>query len=354
MGSSGPACDRMEWLDPFYKSVWRKAFADATPISGTFELTPRCNFACRMCYVHLSLEQMKKRGRELSAAEWLHIAEEARKAGTLWLCITGGEPLLHPEFVEIYRTLAQMGFFITLQTNASLIQGDIASLLEQYPPREVKVTLYGSNDAVYERVCRIPGGFTQTDSGIQTLKRLKIPIRLVSTVIRQNLEDLPHMARYAFENRLPWAASGDIKPSVRGADSEARSVSVREKEDEAARLRIHRFLKGTPFDHGRKPCTYCRDYRIGYWITWNGEMRFCGFMDEPHIPVCARGFSAAWKELLRYEEGLDWPEECINCEARGVCVKCAAVLEAESGSPQKVSGAFCERIKRIYREEKGM
>ena len=35
-----PACRRMEWLDPFYKAVWEKAFAEAIPISGTFELTP--------------------------------------------------------------------------------------------------------------------------------------------------------------------------------------------------------------------------------------------------------------------------------------------------------------------------
>ena len=100
-----PACRRMEWLDPFYKAVWEKAFADAIPISGTFELTPRCNFNCRMCYVHLKPEQIPKFGRELNAKEWLCIAEEAKEAGTTWLCITGGEPLMHPEFETIYKEL---------------------------------------------------------------------------------------------------------------------------------------------------------------------------------------------------------------------------------------------------------
>lgn len=55
-----PACERMEWLDPFYKSVWKKAFEDGIPISGTFELTPRCNFDCKMCYVHLVLCTFKR------------------------------------------------------------------------------------------------------------------------------------------------------------------------------------------------------------------------------------------------------------------------------------------------------
>ena len=61
------ACSRMEWLDPFYKAVWEKAFVDAIPISGTFELTPRCNFRCRMCYVHLEPSEIPKYGKELTA-----------------------------------------------------------------------------------------------------------------------------------------------------------------------------------------------------------------------------------------------------------------------------------------------
>ena len=35
-----PACNRMEWLDPFYKQVWQKAFDDAIPISGTLPAEP--------------------------------------------------------------------------------------------------------------------------------------------------------------------------------------------------------------------------------------------------------------------------------------------------------------------------
>ena len=177
-----PACRRMEGLDPFYKAVWEKAFADAIPISGTFELTPRCNFNCRMCYVHLKPEQIPKFGRELKAKEWLRIAEEAKAAGTTWLCITGGEPLMHPEFETIYKELAQMGFFITLQTNASLIQGKAAKLLEDYPPKGVKITLYGASDETYEAVCGVKEGLKKVNAGIQTLKHLEIPVQLVSTV----------------------------------------------------------------------------------------------------------------------------------------------------------------------------
>ena len=347
-----PACRRMEWLDPFYKQVWEKAYADAIPISGTFELTPRCNFNCRMCYVHLKPEQIPAYGRELSAKEWLTIAQQAKQAGTTWLCVTGGEPLMHPEFEEIWRGLTSMGFFITLQTNASLITGKIAQLLEECPPRSAKVTLYGSNDQVYQEVCGVEKGFTRVDEGLKNLWELKIPTQLISTVIRQNQDDVKNMAFYAFSHRLPWMATGGIKPSVRGAQTSAREVRVQEENDKALENQIRRFLE-KPIDLSRKPCTYCKDYRLGYWIVWNGEMRFCSFMDTPHIPVPELGFDAAWQQLLDYWEGLVWPQECASCEAKEVCMKCPGLLAAECGGPEQVTQAFCNRVKECFCKMRG-
>ena len=218
-----PACRRMEWLDPFYKQVWEKAFAEGIPISGTFELTPRCNFNCKMCYVHLQPEEIPQNGVELTATEWLRIAEEAKEAGTTWLCITGGEPLLHPEFPLIWERLTEMGFFLTLQTNASLIRGKMLDLLDRCPPRQAKVTLYGSDDEVYQAVCGVENGFTQVNEGIHNLMSVGIPVTLVSTIIRQNQDDAKRMAFYAYRHRLPWLSTIGVKPSLRGASTDALS-----------------------------------------------------------------------------------------------------------------------------------
>ena len=348
-----PACRRMEWLDPFYKAVWEKAFADAIPISGTFELTPRCNFDCRMCYVHLKEKEIPQYGRELTAKEWIHIAEEAREAGTTWLCITGGEPLMHPEFETIWKELCEMGFFITLQTNASLIRGRIAELFDKYPPRNVRVTLYGSSNEIYEKVCRVKEGFTKVDEGIHYLLEKKIPLQLISTVIRQNEDDVQKMAYYSFIHKVPWMATGAIKASNRNINCEAREVRIEDKLEEEKQKEIRYHLEKAPIKTERKPCTYCKDYRLGYWVTWNGEMRFCSFMDEPNIPVRSQSFRQSWKELIEYEENLDWPEECKVCEVKEACFKCAGTLAAECGSPHQVTQEFCEKVKKYYDKEKG-
>lgn len=345
-----PACRRMEWLDPFYKQIWEKAFADGIPISGTFELTPRCNFNCKMCYVHLKAEDIPKHGKEMNAAEWLRIAREAKAAGTTWLCITGGEPLLHPEFETIWRGLAEMGFFLTLQTNASLISGKVVDLLEQYPPRQVKITLYGSNDEVYKAVCGVENGFTRVNDGIHTLMSMGIPVTLVSTIIRQNVEDVQKMAFYAYRHRLPWASTGGIKPSLRGADTDAAAVRVQENLEAAARAGIERRIREKKFiDPNRKPATYCKDYRLGYWVLWDGMMRFCSFLDEPNIPVRSLPFAEAWRQLLDYEEQLDWPAECKTCEAARVCLKCMAAISGK-GTEQQINGVPCHTVQMFARQ----
>ena len=344
-------CQRTEHLDPFYQAVWKKAYAEAIPITGTFELTCRCNFSCRMCYVHLKPDQMAGQGRELTAKEWIRTAEEAKKAGTTWLCITGGEPLMHPEFESIWRELSQMGFFITLQTNGSLINERMAKLLEEYPPRRVKLTLYGSGDSVYEEVCRVKEGFGRVDAGIRTLKELKIPISLVGTIIRQNEAGVNGIAAYAYRNRLPLTLTRNIKASARGADSQAREVRIPEENNwEIQREKLQKRLREAPMKEDRKPCSYCRDYRVGYWITWNGDMRFCSFMEEPHISVRERTFQKAWEELIEYEENLDWPKECKSCEVRGACYRCAGLLAAECGGPEQVTEEFCQRVKKYLKE----
>ena len=347
-----PACRRMEWLDPFYRRVWEKAFVEGTPISGTFELTPRCNFNCKMCYVHLKSAQIPRYGRELTAREWIRIAHEAWEEGTTWLCITGGEPLLHPEFSVIWQELSQMGFFLALQTNASLITGPIADLLERYPPWKAKVTLYGTSDQVYVATCGVTNGFERVNEGIHTLLGLGIPVQLVSTIIHPNEQDLLNMAWYAQCHGLSWLPTGSVKPSLRGADTNVFDVRLENKNRPVTSEQVEYFLQH-PIDPNRKPCTYCKDYRVGYWITWNGEMRFCSFLNEPNIPVHELTFQRAWRELLCYEETLDWPEECKTCSASTVCLKCAASLATLSGSVKHAPKSYCKSVQMLYKQKKG-
>ena len=102
------------------------------PLSGTFELTPFCNFRCVMCYVRLDREQALSQGQMLRAEDWISIAKQAQKMGMLNLCLTGGEPLTHPDFWKIYAELNQMGFLITILSNGYLIDEEVSAKFKEY------------------------------------------------------------------------------------------------------------------------------------------------------------------------------------------------------------------------------
>ena len=105
-----------------------RACAKGIPLAGTFELTARCNFNCRMCYVHLTPEEQRRRGAELTADEWLAIAEQARSQGMLFLLLTGGEPLLQPHIGELITALGALGYRVEIETNGSVALEPFAAL----------------------------------------------------------------------------------------------------------------------------------------------------------------------------------------------------------------------------------
>lgn len=329
----------------------QKAFYLGTPTHATFELTPRCGFNCRMCYVHLPQERISQvgKGRELTADEWLALGKQATEAfdggGIISLCLTGGDPLCHPEFEKIWMGLSQMGIHIVLQTNGASFTEDILNLLEEYPPDTVKITLYGSNDDVYREVCRVEQGFTRTAKGIFELKKRDIPVQLVTTFVKQNQTDFENIADFAREHQLPWYYSMACYPSLRGAVSEAEACRLSIQDVGCTDEVFIQREKQAAAMQEKIPGMMCASYRTGFSISWDGNMRFCLFLNEPNISVLEKPLTQCWQELLQYWKNLKWPEPCYTCADRMNCVRCLASLACSSGGLGKVNPAFCEKIR---------
>ena len=134
---------------PIGRALTARANRLGIPLHGTFELTSRCNFSCRMCYVHNMQNSAELKKRELTAAQWLEIAEEAKRCGTLFLLLTGGEAMLREDFAEIYCKLSVMGFRIVVNSNGSMLTDEILDCFRKYPPGRVNVSVYGASEETY-------------------------------------------------------------------------------------------------------------------------------------------------------------------------------------------------------------
>ncbi len=350
-----------QWEDA-KDALTKKAAVRHIPLSGTFELTPRCNLRCKMCYIRLDRQRMSLLGRELTAEEWIHLARKAADAGMLYLTVTGGEPLLRDDFVEIYTALTRMGFILTLNTNACLINDPVYEVLKRYPPTNVLVTIYGAGPETYGKICGDPEAFPRAMQGLERLSGISTRLEVRTTFIKDNRKELEQIRTLANRYTDRFSINTEVFKPIRGAVSEAercrltprQAISLSEanfkyyeKSGRADPLSSH-----DPVQPGeRLPPEILRCYAAKsiFWITWDGKMLPCGSFSEPYTLPFSEGFQQAWDRLPSLLKDASRPDECARCTIpRDLCKSCPANLQSETGSLSKRSAYICAMAKLRY------
>ena len=222
--------------------LYSKACALKIPLNGTFELSPVCNFSCKMCYVRKTRKEVEENPRKiLTLDDWRRIARDARDAGMLDLLLTGGEPLLWPDFWTLYEELVDMGLQISINTNGSLIDDEAINRFKKHPPKKISVTLYGANDETYYRLCGSRSVLSQVDKAIRGLKEAGIEVKINCSLTPENAEDIEWIVDYAKELDVVLAATTYMFPPVR-RDPTQIGVNERFTPEESSRYRL-RYLQ---------------------------------------------------------------------------------------------------------------
>ena len=345
--------------------LYTKASRMLVPLSGTFELSPVCNFACRMCYIRKTPKEVQAHHRGiLTLEDWRRIAREAYDQGMLYLLLTGGEPLLWPDFWTLYEELIDMGFLISINTNGSLIDEEAVARFRRRPPQKINITLYGASDETYARLCGARGVFTKVDRAIRSLKEAGIPIKLNCSLTPHNAQDLEWIVDYAKAQRIILQMTTYMFPPVR-RDPSMVGVNDRFTPEESAwyhlrylehtwgpegfRDQLERIVAGYEepphLDDGCVDPTdgkiRCRAGKASFWITWDGWMTPCGLMAEPKADLKQQSFSDAWQELVHASAQLRLSGLCDKCSNRRICHACAAIAYAENGTTAGVPEYLC-------------
>ena len=348
------------------KTFAAKAAEKHIPLGGSFELTPRCNLRCKMCYIRMDKRQMDQIGRERTAKEWIALAKEAVEAGTLNLLITGGEPLIRDDFEEIYTALSKMGFIISLNTNATLMNPEYLKLFKKYPPTATNVTLYGASPETYKKICGNPDGFYKTIRGIEMLSQVSTVLEVRTTYIKDNMHELDELRRIANRYTKRFAINVTVNKAIRGAKSDVEKCRLspaemykivdanldyyrtinNEAEEAMERNMETDFHKDIDYGFDLPPkILTCLAAKSMYWITWDGKMLPCGSFSSPYTLPFEEGFKAAWDLLPHLFENIDMPKECKECEYVNSCSNCPAILQTETGSFDKISPYICSVTK---------
>lgn len=336
----------------FINYLFWKSGKSAIPLSGTFELTARCNLDCRMCYIHKRANDELARKRELSAEEWIDIARIAQKKGMLLLLLTGGEPLLRPDFREIYTACRKLGLLVSVNTNATLINEDWVRFFKASMPARLNITIYGANAETYRDLCGDSTACDRVYTAVRMLKDAGIPVKINYSLTRQNYADLEPVMQFTRDNGLPIQVATYMFPPVRACElgcctSERMSPEEAAQgkwiydrfrfTDEQLKVRSARILEGRHVDDPDNECQEfpterirCRAGSTTFWMTYDGCMRPCGMMEIPSVNAREAGFEQAWLKIREEREKIMIPAKCTACRWKEVCEFCPATCYGEN------------------------
>lgn len=332
-----PYLPQLQYSD-FRDRLNRKLVGQRTPLSGSLELTFRCNLRCQHCYVshgHTGIPGMQ----ELTTEEARDLIDQMVEMGTLWLLLTGGDPLLRRDFLEIYTHARRRGLLVSIFTNGTLITNRIADYLAEWRPFNIEITLYGYTQETYERVTGIPGSYARAMQGIERLDQRGIPYKLKTMVMTLNQHEFADIQDFARQKGAGFRYDPYINPVLNG---DRQPLSLRISEEDVIQLEqivdnrnltIQMYRDAIQAHNPDDRYLYtCAAGVRSFHIDPYGRLSLCMTAREPQYNLRRGSFKEGWNEFLkdvRYQPADD-RYNCNQCELSPICGMCPGWAQIEN------------------------
>ncbi|MEI7824928.1 MAG: radical SAM protein [Chlorobiaceae bacterium] len=344
-----------------------KTFADLRlPLEGHLDLTYRCNNNCLHCWLRIPPTD-SERSRELSFDEIKRIVNEARALGTRRWSISGGEPMLRPDFPEIFEYVTAKAVSYTLNTNGTLITPKLAQLLKRKGTK--MVALYGATKKTYDHVTRNPGGFEQVMQGFRYLKEAGAGFIVQLIPMKANWHEWEQMTELAkslsdhWRVGAPWLYLSSCQDSELNAEIsrqrlEPRDIVELDKPD-LSYEEAHAHECGHTEGDGRL-FSSCIAGRRDFHVDPYGGMSFCSFLKDPSMRYDLRKGTVreGWEEFIpslanREFDLEEHKDNCGSCDLRKDCRWCGVYGWLEHGRFSAPVEHLCEvaRENRRFKDE---
>lgn len=313
------------------------------PLEGQIDITYRCNNNCRHCWLWLP-EQAPEKQEELTLSEIRRLADEARALGCQRWSISGGEPMLRPDFSEIFDYLTKKAVSYTLNTNGTLITPAIAQLLRRKGSK--LVALYGATPEVYDHISRVSGSFAALMQGIAYLKEAGAGFTVQLIPMKDNYHQYEKMVKLAhslspyYRIGAPWlffSASGSLKCNreiLTQRLSPAAVVELDQPDMSAGEIsgpvtEVVLCPGGKQHDDDRL-FAQCIENRRDFHVDPYGGISFCSFVKDPALRYDWRrgSFREAWERFIPSLSDMvrgskEYRANCGSCTKKAECLWCA-------------------------------
>jgi radical SAM protein with 4Fe4S-binding SPASM domain len=330
------------------------AAAADPPYLVALNLTRRCNLACAHCYLDAGT---RRRGgpQELSTAEVTSFLDQIATLGAeTMIVLTGGEPLLRPDILDLARHASSLGLMVVMGTNGTLIDAARLAALSEAGVSALGISLDSLDPAYHDGFRGRPGAWAKTMAGLDACRQAGFMFQLHFSVTDDNAAELDDMIVFARSAGaavlnvffLVCTGRGETVTNVSRAVHERvlRRVAeaARDEEELLVRARCAPHFKRLALELDPPlPVTRAQGYDAGGClagtrycrITPEGELTPCPYIDQSVGSLRQRDFAALWREAPLFQE-LRTPRlqgRCGACEYAKLCGGCRARPLAKSG-----------------------
>ena len=176
------------------------------PYVISWNVTNRCNLRCEHCYLDSGPKKFQRLTTggfadrsELDTKQCFAIVDQiAEFAPETIVIMTGGEPLLRRDIIEIIRYGSEKDLWVVCGTNGVLITENLAGILREAGLRGISLSLDALDPQIHDRFRGVTGAWENTVNGAGVLHRMEMPFIVQTTVGRHNAGEIEKIADFAY------------------------------------------------------------------------------------------------------------------------------------------------------------
>ena len=330
----------------------------SSPILIVWNFTNICNLRCVHCYqdAHKALPD------ELTLEERLHVIDEMDKNYVASLAISGGEPLMHPDFWKVAEYAHQKGIYLSVATNGTLIDEETAARLHEVGVDYVEISVDSVDPETHDT---FRGGKGLWDKAVQGIKNCvatgKLDVGMASTITRRNFGELDALIDLATSLKVNSFYAFNYIPAGRGKSIEEEDLTPEMREEMLHKLhtallddkKVDTFstctqygrycIENAPDDkiivnhygafkgqQAKMLCEYiggCGAGRLYCALQPNGLVTPCVFIPKVVGDLRKQSLNEVWHESEVMQQLRDrtlLEEHCVSCKNRTICGGCRA------------------------------
>ncbi len=196
-----------------YEGKGRTAKTGIHPLVVVWNITRACNLKCAHCY---SDSRPHRSEDELTTEEAKALIGELARLRIARLLVSGGEPLMRADLLELLKHASSSGLDVALSTNGTLIDNDIAVELKASGVRYVGISLDGIGE-VNDKFRGVRGAFEMALNGIENCKRVGLRVGIRMTLTSYTVSQIEPVFEFALSNGIDRLCFYHFIPSGRGA-----------------------------------------------------------------------------------------------------------------------------------------